>query len=170
MLVLALVLLAVLLRRFLPTRTRPRLAVRGGAAPCTLTSAVADAPAALVAVFRRAGFGVLVVDGAVRCLVGCGARGASSVLLPSDHHRVPLRSCASARASVHALGVLGIVVLVRDVGPRQVVGDDVTDAAYVLRQLRERAHHEDQQPAPVVHLERGDHRPSAVELIDPRCA
>ena len=33
---------------------------------------------------------------------------------------------------VHALGALGIVVAVRDVGPRQVVCDDVTDAAHVL--------------------------------------
>jgi len=35
---------------------------------------------------------------------------------------------------VHALGALGIVVVlvVRDVGPRQVVCDGVTDAAHVL--------------------------------------
>ena len=35
---------------------------------------------------------------------------------------------------VQALGALGIVVVlvVRDVGPRQVVCDDVTDAAHVL--------------------------------------
>jgi len=32
---------------------------------------------------------------------------------------------------VHALGALGIAV-VRDVGPRQVVCDDATDAAHVL--------------------------------------
>ena len=47
---------------------------------------------------------------------------------------------------VYALGALGIAVVVRDVGPRQVVCDDVTDAAHVLRHLRERAHHEDQHP------------------------
>ena len=33
---------------------------------------------------------------------------------------------------VHALGALGIIVVVRDVGPRQVVCDDVADAAHVL--------------------------------------
>ena len=32
---------------------------------------------------------------------------------------------------------LGIVVVVRDVDPRQVVGDDATDAAHVPRHLRE---------------------------------
>ena len=31
---------------------------------------------------------------------------------------------------IHALGALGIVAVVRDVGPRQAVGDDVTDAAW----------------------------------------
>ena len=49
---------------------------------------------------------------------------------------------------VHALGAPGIVPVVRDVGPRQVVCDDDTDAAHVLRHLRERAHHEDQHPPP----------------------
>jgi len=57
---------------------------------------------------------------------------------------------------VHALGALGIVVVVQDVGPRQIVCDDVTDAAHVIRHLRERAHHEDQH--------------STVELVDPRRA
>ena len=33
---------------------------------------------------------------------------------------------------VHALGALGIVVVVRDVGPRQVVCDDVTNSAVLL--------------------------------------
>ena len=33
---------------------------------------------------------------------------------------------------VHALGALGIAVVVRDVGPRQVVCDDASDAAHVL--------------------------------------
>jgi len=47
---------------------------------------------------------------------------------------------------VHALGALCIVVVVRDVGPRQVVRDDVKDAANALQYLRERAHHEDQNP------------------------
>ena len=56
---------------------------------------------------------------------------------------------------VHALCALGIVVVVRDVGPRKVVCDDATDAAHVLWHLRERAYHEDQHPAPVVPLERG---------------
>ena len=32
---------------------------------------------------------------------------------------------------VHALGALSIVVKVRDVDPRQVAGDDVTEAAHV---------------------------------------
>ena len=32
---------------------------------------------------------------------------------------------------VHALGALGIVVVVRDVDPRQVAGGDVEDAAHV---------------------------------------
>ena len=50
---------------------------------------------------------------------------------------------------LHALGALGIVVVVRDVGPRQVVGGDDTDAAHVLQHLRERAHHEDQYPPPL---------------------
>ena len=76
---------------------------------------------------------------------------------------------------VHALGALRIVVVVRDVGTRQFVSDDVTDAAHVPRHLRERAHHEDQHLTPVVPFERGDHRPVgarrvAVEFIDPRCA
>jgi len=71
------------------------------------------------------------------------------------------------------LGALGIVVVVKDLGLRQVVGSDTTDAAHVFRHLRERAHHEDQHPAPVVPLERGDHllvgaRQVAVELVDPR--
>ena len=48
---------------------------------------------------------------------------------------------------VNALGALGIVVVERNVGPRQVVCDDATDAAHVPRHLRERAHHEDQHPA-----------------------
>ena len=45
---------------------------------------------------------------------------------------------------VNALGARGIVVVVRDVGPRQVVGGDAADAAHVPRHFRERAH----QPAP----------------------
>ena len=49
----------------------------------------------------------------------------------------------SGCAAVLALGALGIVVVVRDVGLRQVVCGDVTDAAHVPRHLRERAHHED---------------------------
>jgi len=53
---------------------------------------------------------------------------------------------------VHALGALDIAVVVREVGPRQVVCDDATDSAHVLRHLRERAHHEDQHPVPVVPL------------------
>jgi len=67
---------------------------------------------------------------------------------------------------VHALGALGIVVVVRDVGPRQVVCGDLTDAAHVPRLLRERAHHEDQHPAPVVPLERGDNLPVEVFLLE----
>ena len=60
-------------------------------------------------------------------------------------------------------------------GPRQIVRDDATDAAHVLRHLRERAHHNDQHPPPVVPLERGDNLPVAsrrvaVELADPRRA
>ena len=65
---------------------------------------------------------------------------------------------------VHALGALGIVVVVRDVGPRQVVCGNVTDAAHVFYYLRERAHHEDQHPAPVEPLERGGHRPGGWPL------
>ena len=77
-------------------------------------------------------------------------------------------------ACPRAFGALGVVAVVRDVDPRQVVCDDVTDAARVPRHLRERAHHQDQPPAPVVPIERGDHRPIgarrvAIELIDPRC-
>jgi len=53
---------------------------------------------------------------------------------------------------LHALGALGIVVVVRDVGPRQVVCNDAADAAHVFRHLRERAHHKDQHPVPVVPL------------------
>ena len=49
---------------------------------------------------------------------------------------------------VHALGPLGIVAVVRDVNPRQLVGDDVTDAAHVPRHFSKRAHHEDQH-API---------------------
>ena len=78
---------------------------------------------------------------------------------------------------VHALGALSIAVVVRDVGPRQFVGDDATDAAHVPRHHRERAHHENRHPAPVVPFkkERGGHRPVgarrvAVEFINPRCA
>jgi len=55
---------------------------------------------------------------------------------------------------LHALGALGTVVVVRDVGPRQIVCDDVTDVAHFLQNLRERARHEDQHPAPVVPLVR----------------
>ena len=51
---------------------------------------------------------------------------------------------------VHALGALGIVVVVRDVDLHQTVRGDVTDVAHVLLHLRERAHHEDQHPANVV--------------------
>ena len=50
---------------------------------------------------------------------------------------------------VHGLGPLGIVVAVRDVGPRQLVGDDASDAAHAPRHFCERAHHEDQLPSPV---------------------
>ena len=51
----------------------------------------------------------------------------------------------------------------------------MSQMAHVPRYLRERAHHEDQHPAPVVPLERGDHLPVgarrvAVELVDPRRA
>jgi len=42
------------------------------------------------------------------------------------------------------IDALGIVAVERDVGPRQIVRGDVTDADHVLRHLRERAHHEDQ--------------------------
>ena len=47
---------------------------------------------------------------------------------------------------VHAPGALSIVVVVRDVGPRQFVSDDVTDAAHVPRHLRERS----RRPAPIL--------------------
>ena len=42
---------------------------------------------------------------------------------------------------VHALGALGIVVVVRDAGPRQVVCDDVTDAACSPSDERDRKTH-----------------------------
>ena len=87
----------------------------------------------------------------------------------------PLSGWLKKKWPSRSLGALGIAVVVRDVGPRQVVCDDVTDAAHVLRHLRERAQHEDQHPAPVVPLERGGHRPVGarrvtVELVDPRRA
>jgi len=74
---------------------------------------------------------------------------------------------------VHALGALGIAVVVRDMGSRQVLGNDFTDAAHAPASPRT-AHHEDQHPALVVPPERGDHwsvgaRRVAVELTDPRC-
>ena len=79
-------------------RTRPRLAVRGGAAPDALARAVADGAAAVLAtVLGGAGFCGAVVDGAVACLDGSGARGGPLVFLPFDHHRVPLPTCESAR-------------------------------------------------------------------------
>jgi len=80
---------------------------------------------------------------------------------------------------VHALVALGIVVVVQDVGPRQVVGGDVKDVAHFPRHLDQRAHHEERHctstRCSVVPLERGDHRPVgarqvAVKLIDPCCA
>jgi len=62
---------------------------------------------------------------------------------------------------VHALGALSIVVVLaaRDVGPRQVIGYDATYAAHVPRHPRERTHHGDQHPVPVIPLERGGRRP-----------
>ena len=66
---------------------------------------------------------------------------------------------------VYALGAFGIVVVVRDVGPRQVMCDDATNATHVLQHLRERANHEDQHPTPVVPLERGGHRPVGARRV-----
>ena len=66
-------------------------------------------------------------------------------------HRVPPGLLGAL--PVHTPGALGIVVVVRDVGPRQIACDDATDTARVLRHLRERAHHEDQHPEPAVHWE-----------------
>ena len=57
---------------------------------------------------------------------------------------------------VHALDALGIAVIVRDAGPRQVVRGDVTDAAHVPRHFRERAHHEDQHLKKCNAAARGD--------------
>ena len=50
---------------------------------------------------------------------------------PAAVRRVPPGPLNALR--VYALGPLGIVVVVRDVGPHQLVGDDVTDAAHVPR-------------------------------------
>ena len=57
-------------RCFLLTRTRLRLAVRGGAAPDALARAVADGAAALLAVLRGAGFGVVLLV-VTFLLLGC---------------------------------------------------------------------------------------------------
>jgi len=40
--------------------------------------------------------------------------------------------CLLDARPVHALGAPGIIVVVRDVGPRQVVCDDVADAAFII--------------------------------------
>ena len=69
---------------------------------------------------------------------------------PAAVRRVPPGPLNALR--VHALGPLGIVVVVRDVGPHQLVGDDVTDAAHVPRHLGERTHREDRHPAPLYFL------------------
>jgi len=76
-------------RRFLPTRTRPRLAVRGGAAPDALARAVADGAAALLAtVLGKAVFGVLVVDGVVALALMAAALGQNQH--QSAQHSTPL--------------------------------------------------------------------------------
>jgi len=68
-----------------------------------------------------------------------------------------------------ALGPLGIVVVVvRGVGPRKLVGGDVTNATQIPRHLREHA-------ALVVPIERGNHGPVGalrveVERVDLRHA
>ena len=49
---------------------------------------------------------------------------------PAAAHRLPQSPFDAL--PVHALGVLDNVVVVRDVGPRQVLCDDVTDEAHVL--------------------------------------
>jgi len=87
------------------------------------------------------------VGAAVRRAVGDEVPGAVEEKSgPAAVRRVP-PGLLDALLPVHALGALGIVVVVQNVGPRQVVGDDVT----------ERAHHEDQHPGPVVPLERSNH-------------
>ena len=50
---------------------------------------------------------------------------------------------------VHGLGPLGIVVVLRDVGPHKAVGSNATDAAYASRHPRELVHHVDKHPPPV---------------------
>jgi len=49
---------------------------------------------------------------------------------PAAARRVP--SGLLNALPVHALDALGIVVVVRDVGPRQIARGDITDAAHVL--------------------------------------
>ena len=82
---------------------------------------------------------------------------------PAAVNRVP--SGLLDALPVHAFGALGIVVVVRDVGPPQIVLDDSADATHVLRHLCERAHREDQHAAPVVPLERGDHLPVGARRV-----
>ena len=72
-----------------------------------------------------------VVGAAVRRAVNNEAPGAvEEEAGPVAVRRVPLGLLDAL--PVHALGALGIAVVVRDVGPRHVVCDDVTDAARVL--------------------------------------
>ena len=55
--------------------------------------------------------------------------------------RVPKASWMRCLYMPLVLGALNTAVVLRDVDPRQVVGDDATDSAHVPRHLRERAHH-----------------------------
>jgi len=132
---------------------------------------VKEEVAALIALVRRHR---RAVGAAVRRAVDNEVPGAvEEETGPAAVRRVPLGLLDAP--PVHALGAPGIIVVERDVGPRQVVLHDAADSARILWHLRERAHHEDQHPAPVAPLERGDHRPvgarrMAVELVDPRRA
>jgi len=70
---------------------------------------------------------------------------------------------------VHTLGALGIVVVVRDVGPRQVMGDDAADAAHDISANAPITETNTRPPLSLLSAEAiGPSEPD--ELIDPRCA
>ena len=87
---------------------------------------VKEEEAALVVLVRRHR---RAVGAAVRRAVDDEVPGAVKEMGPAALRRVPLGPLDAL--PVHALGALGIVVVVRDVGPRKVVCGDVTDVAHV---------------------------------------